>query len=706
MRWSRAETARSHLGSNLDLTVTSLAAFLGTPATFVHGVIDPEFEFRLLQDGSREVASNLAAGLRDAPVVARGSVRLADRPAPALETVPQKLTLQPGRRYLLTFDFHTPPLPGKLVLSGPSLSRFYLLPAAGESQGFSGWSRATAAPLDLDGAGPAGGNRISLRDGRLGPPASAGLGAFADFTLQLVDSDRLPVRLEGLLPLRATVDAPDANDYVETPRRYLEGYAAWVDGRPVEPLRSPDWDIMVPVPRGRSTVEIRYVGAPLVRRAFWLSAASWLAFGVWLLGRIGGIRWRRALRLDAAGRGAWRVRFWLLAAAVLAGVIARIHARHQAEAADRDAVGPVRVECYLPFHQTGRQQPLVETGHTGAGANVFVQYLDDEHVRIGADIWGTQYRSDPIATDYFQVQDPVVDSSALYPLDHPRVQALSVPERNRLRGDFRVEWNGRLVLEVPRPAYESTAAELVIGENRIGSSGAERRFAGTILRVSRPPFSVQRMLDAGQALRLRASFPTDQTGRTEPLLALGPAARDGACVVTYLPARPAALQRPRRGRPGARGRRAGDRAGREPRDGIHPRIARGRLDPSRGAMAPRRPGPARGRRPEAARSSGGRRHRPHAGRGRLRPRRGRPILRGRTGRRRPRPGARRDLRPDAAGRHAAERSPRPAGSPGLHRDHRQGGFHLRHLRRRSPDPAGLRPLGTQRRAQRPDSRRL
>ncbi len=248
-----------------------------------------------------------------------------------------------------------------------------------------------------------------------------------------------------------------------------------------------------------------------------------------------GLDWRPKEWLNAAWTALARRRIGLAVAVAAGAVCTGIYRHEQVRGAYLRSAGPVRVVYYLPFHQTGRQQPLIVTGRNGEGTNVFLQYADDNHVRVGADIWGSLSKSEPIPVDYFQAQSLVVDSSALYPLDHPRVQALDAVERNWLRRELRVELNGRLVLEVPRSAFESKVSEVVIGQNSIGSSGLEPRFAGTLLDVSRLPFPSRWVLAGSRPLRVSARFPAGGLATTEPLLALGPGGRDGICSVTYLP---------------------------------------------------------------------------------------------------------------------------------------------------------------------------
>jgi hypothetical protein len=74
-RWTLDTTEQAYQPSNLNLTVTSYA-FLGLPPTFNHGVMDPALEFRILQDGRDEVASNLSAAFAASPVIAQGPILL------------------------------------------------------------------------------------------------------------------------------------------------------------------------------------------------------------------------------------------------------------------------------------------------------------------------------------------------------------------------------------------------------------------------------------------------------------------------------------------------------------------------------------------------------------------------------------------------------------------------------------------------------
>ncbi|MFA5058425.1 MAG: hypothetical protein WC485_09950, partial [Opitutaceae bacterium] len=529
IRWTKDATARSHLASNLDLTIASYA-FLGVPPSYRPGVADPRFECSLRRHGREVIASPLQSALRESPIVVQGEL-----PASPTSVTTAQFTLEPGRQYLLSLGFRSPPRQALLVLIGSVLVRSYNLPETEIPSGNGGaFSLRDTFPLRTVLDQP---EKVMLElhvpDWSL--PANASVEPAA-FTLQAVDTARLPVRLESLLPLRCTVEAGEDGCYLETCRRYLPGYQATVNGRPVRTVRSPGGQVMLLVPRGHSEVELRYTGAPVVRITFWVSVIAWLGFFTWAAGRSVGFAW--ALKLQAVFRLylpflAWcKQRRWQLLGAATA-VIIGASAWHLRSAYLR-AVGPIRITLLLPSDQPGRRQPVLTTGRAGAGTIVFLEYYDEDHVRVGAEIWGKLYESDPLPVDYWQEQEIVVSSSAHYPLDHPRVRALNPLTLARRRGELRVELNGRTALLVPRPAFESTLSEVTVGETRIGGSNTDARFTGTILKIERLPLAPALVLSPPQSVSLKVRFPADREGSSEPLLAVGPAGREGLCYVSYL----------------------------------------------------------------------------------------------------------------------------------------------------------------------------
>jgi hypothetical protein len=521
-RWSAEDTASRYRPSNIDLTITSYA-FILTPPTFVYGVADPQTEFRLLRAGRDEIGSTISAGLATAPVVDRGSLQFG-----WFSTI----TLKPGKRYLLTFAFRRTHEEGALQLLGPLLLRRYALPSSGGPRAFGtlpGQRRTLSVWTDGDKPESV---EISF-SGSAPKPTGGPRPVFADYTLQELDPSRLPVRFEGYLPLRLGVDSPEMGCEVETAQRYLPGYEATVNGKPVIVECSPDGQVMVPVPKGPSEVAIAYTGPLSARIAFWICAGTWAAFLLWRL--CGSWVPERPFSAVAAGCGVLsRHRMAACAAAIAVVLLVAAAIRLNSLVSFRRAAGPVEVDFLLPFGaKAAGNQPLLATGHPHAGAVVFVTCLDANHVRLGADVWGQLFQSGPIETDFSSEQQLVVSDSALFPVDNPRVRALDPVEIAKLRGEFRVELNGRTEILRDSDAYETTPSEVLAGKTRFGSITASD-FQGEILGMRRLPIPREVVLPWGRRLRMTVTFPRGQVGISEPLMTGVARGATRSFYVTYL----------------------------------------------------------------------------------------------------------------------------------------------------------------------------
>jgi hypothetical protein len=521
-RWTIEATRSAYRPSNLDLTITSYA-FVQAPPTFVNGVDDPQFEYRLLRNGTDEIGSPFATALTGSPSVERGTIRLG---------TPSTITLNPGRRYFLVFSFRFPSLTGHIQISGPELWRIYSLPSSGSSKAFGmldGERRAVS--IWTDGDKP---ERVAINFFVLPSNGAGGASpALADYTLLEVDQARLPVRLQGYLPMRLSVDSPELGCTVETPQRYIPGYEATVNGKRVTVLVSPDMQVMVPVPRGHSDVEIEYRGPRSARAAFWVCAACWAGFLAW---RIAGSRVPAQPFAGAAGAWGFVWRHRAAAAVLLACAIAVAAGarRHERLLAYRGAVGPIEVDFKLPYGKPGVNQPLLATGKPGAGVIIFVNCLDGSHVRLGADVWGQLFLSDPIEADFSAVQELVVSDSALYPVDHPSVRALGPGEIKWLRGELRVELNGHSAIRESCYSYETQPSDILAGTTRFGSLTIPN-FLGEILSVERLPIPRQVALPWGRRVHMELTFPSGRAGTREPLLSATAFGATRAVYVTYLP---------------------------------------------------------------------------------------------------------------------------------------------------------------------------
>jgi hypothetical protein len=277
------------------------------------------------------------------------------------------------------------------------------------------------------------------------------------------------------------------------------------------------------------------------RRVLAVFAWAWVALMVWILGRLAGIRWAaliawilltaaRPFRAPAAW--IWRQRTWVaLACLAAAGAAFAWHRR----VAYLNSVGPVRIRLLLPDGLWTREQPILSTGKSGAGTLVYVRYSDKGHIQLNADIWGALYQSDLIAVNYAEPQDIVINSSGLYPLDHPRVKTFEPDPLQLLRNDFFISLGGRTVLSGPHFAYDSKVSEVAVGENRIHSSFGQPTFTGRLLSVERLSFVRELRVADGEAVRLRFRLRPAEVQTDQPLLSLGRNGNLGACVARILP---------------------------------------------------------------------------------------------------------------------------------------------------------------------------
>lgn len=275
-----ADTARiSHLPQNRVLTRYAYSPFAQVPSYYSHGYVDPLWENRLLaQETLIPFDSNYGAIIgRAGKVVAEGNVALR-RDAPQNYVLLISPVANSGRRYALDFDFAQPETRGTLVVSSPSISRVYDLPdsgfgmpLAGSPMGF-GSTATSHHAISLSGVpGAAETLSVQLYTESVIEPAPASLGSYRWLDY---DPSLLPVAVDSWIPYRARVTS-DRAAWLETPRMYIEGYVATVDGAQVNVARSPDGLVMIPVPAAASNVTLAYRGPWALQAAYWASLAGW-----------------------------------------------------------------------------------------------------------------------------------------------------------------------------------------------------------------------------------------------------------------------------------------------------------------------------------------------------------------------------------------------------------------------------------------------
>lgn len=278
---------------NINVSEYCYQQLSGRPAYFIHGVTDPHMELRLLDPDTGEILISNKRAVEEAATDDWQELRIRSSSRTDLVEFEPKFTLEPGRRYLLTFAFGSDVPTGVLRLVGTSLERVYVLPSAGEAKGF--------------GAGPDQEKSLVLWTTRDAPEEislqflpQAGSGArlsLGKVRLTEIRPETLPVQVRGLLPLEATVRT-ERPVLLETMRMAIPGWYAEVEGRPVAVQRSAEGLVMFPVPAGEHEVTVRYVGPRLLPVAFWVSVIGLvgLAFGMFW-----SFRKRKALDPESTG---------------------------------------------------------------------------------------------------------------------------------------------------------------------------------------------------------------------------------------------------------------------------------------------------------------------------------------------------------------------------------------------------------------------
>jgi hypothetical protein len=271
VRYSATRTAAIQRPENANLTVSAYA-FLGYPSWFSHGPMDPEHGLRLLSPLDMSVIrSNWDAGGRQPPAAA-GRLHVA-RTENNTRHLEPRLTLEPGKHYRLRFHFLAPRIDAMLHLEGETLSREQLLPGSVGPKGFGmDPGNNPALVLFTTSSRP---EHVELTLDNLAA-TNWEWTDFADFTLEEIDHTTLPLQLVQLVPfLVCRFDSPQ-ECWLETPRMYINGYTALVDGKPAEVVRSLESQVAVAVPAGKHTLELRYPGSRLLHNLFFLGLWSWV----------------------------------------------------------------------------------------------------------------------------------------------------------------------------------------------------------------------------------------------------------------------------------------------------------------------------------------------------------------------------------------------------------------------------------------------
>jgi hypothetical protein len=137
----------------------------------------------------------------------------------------------------------------------------------------------------------------------------------------------------------------------------------------------------------------------------------------------------------------------------------------------------------FPRDRKGTNEPLLVTGRTGSGDFYEVRYLDEDHIRLSLDHWGSPaaFDSRPIKVDYGALHRIVFTFSGIGPD--------GAPSRGADHGLMHAEIDGQRAWEGDFPRYPFTAEEFYFGRNYIGGTTCATDFTGELISRESIPAS-------------------------------------------------------------------------------------------------------------------------------------------------------------------------------------------------------------------------
>lgn len=256
---------------------------LRIPAYFSHGKVDPRLETRLLDEagqviiGPDEVARRMEeAGVEEFDLRVRPH---AVAGGPWLEFEP-RIAVEPGEQVLLAFEFREEDYAGHLILTSRHGRREYILPRSGLGQAF-GTEASSSRVISLWNSRAETQEYKGEMVARPEHAAEVRDGVFARVRRSRFDPERAPIRMRSWMPYRAEVEAGEGVAWVETPRAFIPGYKATVDGVEAPVVRSVQHLVKVPVEPGQRLVEVRYAGTTRLWGGLVVSGLTWIGLLGW-----------------------------------------------------------------------------------------------------------------------------------------------------------------------------------------------------------------------------------------------------------------------------------------------------------------------------------------------------------------------------------------------------------------------------------------
>jgi hypothetical protein len=147
-------------------------------------------------------------------------------------------------------------------------------------------------------------------------------------------------------------------------------------------------------------------------------------------------------------------------------------------------IGGVRLDIMLDPKQGISAQPLVCSGITGAGDQVFIERLNTNEVRLGYDHWSQAATySDPITCDFSKRHVVAISFGSLFPDDSFGLFR-EKPSYLSLKHTVLVKFDGKIVIAIKRDSYPATSNSIFLFHNLIGFSSSEREFSGRVFSAS------------------------------------------------------------------------------------------------------------------------------------------------------------------------------------------------------------------------------
>ncbi len=364
---------------NVVLSRYSYEYYGRLPRAFTNGTVSPWMQNRLLNRGTlTPIDLNLLAIDAPAAPAQPGLPKPVNRTRHRFVAtdyggyyVPA-LRLEPNQAYFVRFLFALKQAQGTLQLLGNNIYREYPLPMAGQDHafgmgalqrnGFSLWTTANST------------DQVEIRFYNApNQPAPENLG---DVDLIQVNPKQLPLRLDTLYPYQINVQTK-IDTWLETPKLFLPGYAAEINGHRVPVERSPDGLVMIPVPAGQHRVNLNYVASPALRIAFWImisSGVGLLLFSFW---------WRRwPAAADAAFLNFGRVATVPLILGSLFLVASQTRANLPLIAPPALASSPVEIKFALPVGRHETWETLWNFDHGGVSWTIYCYYENGQNLRV------------------------------------------------------------------------------------------------------------------------------------------------------------------------------------------------------------------------------------------------------------------------------------------------------------------------------------